>query len=100
MERYWILLSTIPTWSRCELSLFYSFFKTTVSKEIFLQSVLVFLVILTSGLQYLVQRINYKRDLERIELIVGKAKTAAWGLKMVPVVGKRKVHILPFSLTR
>ncbi|KAF8812521.1 DnaJ-domain-containing protein [Phlegmacium glaucopus] len=58
-----------------------------------LGSVFVFLTILTSGLQYLVQRINYKRDLERIERIVGKAKAAAWGPKMVPINGKRKVRV-------
>jgi DnaJ family protein C protein 1 len=52
----------------------------------------VFLIILTSGLQYLVQRINYKRDLKRIEHIVGKAKAAAWGPKMIPIDGKRKVR--------
>jgi len=55
--------------------------------------VFVFLIILTSGLQYLVQRINYKRDLQRIERIVGKAKAAAWGPKMIPVNGKRKVKV-------
>jgi hypothetical protein len=47
---------------------------------------------LTSGLQYVIQRINYKRDLERIELIVNKAKSAAWGPKLVPVSGRRKVN--------
>ena len=47
---------------------------------------------LTSGLQYVIQRINYKRDLERIELIVSKAKSAAWGPKLVPVSGRRKVN--------
>ena len=56
-----------------------------------------FLIILTSGLQYLVQRINYKRDLERIERIVGKAKAAAWGPKMIPIDGKRKVRSLPVT---
>lgn len=47
---------------------------------------------LTSGLQYVIQRINYKRDLERIELIVSKAKSAAWGPKLVPLSGRRKVN--------
>ena len=56
-----------------------------------------FLVILTSTLQYLVQRINYKRDLKRIERIVGKAKAAAWGPKMIPINGKRKVRSLLFT---
>ena len=45
----------------------------------------------------MVQRINYKRDLQRIERIVGKAKAAAWGPKMIPVNGKRKVRSLPFT---
>jgi curved DNA-binding protein CbpA len=58
-----------------------------------LGSVFVFLTMLTSGLQYVIQRINYKRDLARIELIVSKAKSAAWGPKLVPVSGKRKVRI-------
>ncbi|KIM46104.1 hypothetical protein M413DRAFT_441171 [Hebeloma cylindrosporum] len=58
-----------------------------------LGSVFVFLTMLTSGLQYVIQRINYKRDLERIELIVSKAKSAAWGPKLVPVSGRRKVRI-------
>ena len=40
----------------------------------------------------MIQRINYKRDLERIELIVSKAKSAAWGPKLVPVSGRRKVN--------
>ena len=45
----------------------------------------------------MVQSINYKRDLQRIERIVGKAKAAAWGPKMIPVNGKRKVRsLLPF----
>ena len=56
-----------------------------------------FLIILTSGLQYLVQRINYKRDLQRIERIVGKAKAAAWGPKMIPTNGRRKVRSLSFT---
>lgn len=57
-----------------------------------------FLIILTSGLQYLIQGLNYKRDLERIERIVGKAKAAAWGPKMVPINGQRKVRSYDFYL--
>ena len=34
---------------------------------------------------------NYKRDLVRIEHITGKAKAAAWGPKLVPIAGQRKV---------
>ncbi|KAF4619891.1 hypothetical protein D9613_005300 [Agrocybe pediades] len=58
-----------------------------------LGSVMVFLAIVTSGLQYLIQNINYKKDLERIEHITGKAKATAWGPKMVPVKGQRKVRV-------
>ena len=52
---------------------------------------LVFLVLITSGLQYLVQRMNYNRDLKRIEWIVGQARQAAWGAKLNPIEGQRKV---------
>ncbi|KAF6762257.1 DnaJ domain-containing protein [Ephemerocybe angulata] len=52
-----------------------------------------FLIIVTSGLQYMVQGFNYKKDLARIEQITGKAKAAAWGPKMVPIAGKRKVRV-------
>ncbi|KAF9485276.1 DnaJ-domain-containing protein [Pholiota conissans] len=55
--------------------------------------VTIFLTILTSSLQFMIQKINYKKDLERIELIVSKAKGAAWGSKMVPIPGKRKVRV-------
>ena len=55
------------------------------------QTVLVFLVLITSGLQYLVQKMNYNRDLKRIEWIVGQARSAAWGTKLTPVDGQRKV---------
>lgn len=56
------------------------------------QAVLVFLAMLSSGLQYLVQSLNYKRDLGRIESIVSQARTAAWGAKLVPTSeGQRKV---------
>ncbi|KDR83660.1 hypothetical protein GALMADRAFT_235985 [Galerina marginata CBS 339.88] len=58
-----------------------------------LGSVFVFLTILTSGLQYVIQRINYRKDLERIDFITGKAKAAAWGPKMIPVNGQRKVRV-------
>ncbi|KIJ99385.1 hypothetical protein K443DRAFT_680008 [Laccaria amethystina LaAM-08-1] len=58
-----------------------------------LGSVFVFLTILTSGLHYIIQRINYKRDLERIQVIISKAKAAAWGPKLVPIDGRRKVKV-------
>ena len=49
---------------------------------------------LTSGLQYVIQWINYKRDLERIELIVSKAKSAAWGPKFGSGQWKEKGEFL------
>lgn len=58
-----------------------------------LGTVLVFLIILTSGLQYLVQTLNYKRDLRRVELAIRDARLAAWGPKMEPLQGKRKVKV-------
>ncbi|KDQ64560.1 hypothetical protein JAAARDRAFT_28204 [Jaapia argillacea MUCL 33604] len=58
-----------------------------------LVTVLAFLTILTSGLQYLVHNMNYKRDLARIEKFVTDAKTAAWGAKMIPLEGQRKVRV-------
>lgn len=97
MERYWVLLFAIPTWSRREFILSFLYLLTFLRDGSFFQFVFVFLIILTSGLQYLVQRINYRRDLKRIERIVGKAKAAAWGPKMIPVNGKRKVRSLPFT---
>ncbi|CCM01606.1 uncharacterized protein FIBRA_03666 [Fibroporia radiculosa] len=59
-----------------------------------LGTVFVFLTILSSALQYLVQRMNYKRDLARIEQIIGEARSAAWGSKMTPTSeGQRKVKV-------
>lgn len=55
------------------------------------QEVSIFLISLTSLLQYIVQRMTYKADLQRIEKIVSEAKLAAWGPKMIPVQGSRKV---------
>jgi DnaJ family protein C protein 1 len=58
------------------------------------QTVLVFLAVLSTGLHYVIQRINYKRDLARIEYIISQAKQAAWGPKLLPVGGRRKVGFL------
>jgi len=58
-----------------------------------LGTVLVFLTASTSALQLLIQKINYKKDLARIELITGRAKRAAWGPKMIPLTGQRKVRV-------
>ncbi|KAI9063266.1 DnaJ-domain-containing protein [Trametes sanguinea] len=58
-----------------------------------LGTVLTFLVILTSGLQYLVQKMNYNRDLKRIQDIREKARAAAWGTRTSPQEGQRKVKV-------
>ncbi|KAI0268247.1 DnaJ-domain-containing protein [Gloeopeniophorella convolvens] len=58
-----------------------------------LGTVLVFLTILTSGLHYVVQRMNYKRDLARIEHILEQARSTAWGPKMIPLGNRRKVKV-------
>ncbi|CUA67809.1 putative J domain-containing protein C2E1P5,03 [Rhizoctonia solani] len=58
-----------------------------------LGSVLTFLALLTCILQYFVQKMNYTRDLERVRDLVNRAKLAAWGPRMVPVEGSRKVRI-------
>jgi hypothetical protein len=40
---------------------------------------------------------NYKRDLERVERFVREARASAWGPKMIPTEGKKKVrgYLLP-----
>ncbi|KAF7301744.1 J domain-containing protein [Mycena indigotica] len=58
-----------------------------------LGSVFVFLILATSGFQYAAQHVNYRRDLSRIEDIVNNARQAAWGPRMVPIDGKRKVKV-------
>jgi len=63
-----------------------------------LQEVLIFLTLLTSLLQYMVQRMTYQSDLRRIVTIISDAKVAAWGPKMIPVDGKRKVSTHPKKL--
>jgi len=56
-------------------------------------TVLTFLVFLTTGLQYMVQRLNYTKDLERIERIRQDAKKAAWGNRLVPPEGRKQVKV-------
>ncbi|KAH9943460.1 DnaJ-domain-containing protein [Epithele typhae] len=58
-----------------------------------LGTVAVFLIITTSGVQYVVQKLNYNRDLKRIDWIIEQARTAAWGSKMSPQDGQRKVKV-------
>ncbi|KAJ6628703.1 DnaJ domain-containing protein [Mycena sp. CBHHK59/15] len=58
-----------------------------------LGSVLIFLVIVTSGFHYIVQHINYRSDLQRVNRFVKEAQLAAWGPKLIPVEGQRKVKV-------
>src|ERR1700753_1794418 len=58
-----------------------------------LGTVLTFLTLLTSALQYTVQKLNHKRDMERIDRLVKAARAVAWGPKGIPVDGKRKVRV-------
>ncbi|KAL4081676.1 DnaJ domain-containing protein [Scleroderma yunnanense] len=58
-----------------------------------LGAVLMFLTMLTTGLQYLVQRTNYQRDLNRVRRTIGDARLAAWGPKMAQLEGRRKVKV-------
>jgi DnaJ family protein C protein 1 len=55
--------------------------------------VLAFLVLITSGMHYLVQGVAYRRDTARVAELVGAAKAAAWGPRLVPVDGRRKVRV-------
>ncbi|GJJ07607.1 hypothetical protein Clacol_001810 [Clathrus columnatus] len=57
------------------------------------ETAIAFLILLTSGLQYLVQGMNYRSDLARIERFAAKARLAAWGPKLHPIEGKRKVKV-------
>ncbi|KAF9226548.1 DnaJ-domain-containing protein [Gyrodon lividus] len=58
-----------------------------------LGTVLVFLTLLTSALQYLVHKMNYKRDIEKVREAIREARLAAWGQRMVPLEGRRKVKV-------
>ncbi|KAH9853494.1 DnaJ-domain-containing protein [Lenzites betulinus] len=85
-ERYdFFYKNGVPTWRGT--GYYYSRFRPGLG------TVLTFLVILTSGLQYLVQKMNYNRDLKRVEQIRDQARAAAWGAKMTPVEGQRKVRV-------
>ncbi|KAI0081750.1 DnaJ-domain-containing protein [Panus rudis PR-1116 ss-1] len=63
-------------------------------------SVLVFLTLLSSVLQYVIQRLNYRRDLDRIKTIREQAKTAAWGNMLSPPTGPKKVKVNLGGATR
>jgi len=56
-------------------------------------TVFTFLVFLTTGLQFMVQKLNYARDLERVEKIRHDARTTAWGNRLIPPEGQKKVRV-------
>ncbi|KAJ7638894.1 DnaJ domain-containing protein [Roridomyces roridus] len=58
-----------------------------------LGTALVFLIFVSSGFHYIIQRINYRTDIERIDRFVKAAQQAAWGPKLVPIEGQRKVRV-------
>ncbi|KAF8745954.1 hypothetical protein AX14_004249 [Amanita brunnescens Koide BX004] len=58
-----------------------------------LGTVSLFLIIISSILQYVIQGINYKSDSKRVQHIIKEARLAAWGAKLVPVPGQRKVKV-------
>ena len=86
-----LLLLAFPPRSRRKS--FYTLTKSQQLTSISYKAVLSFLVFLTSLLQYMVQRINHKKDLARIELILVRARKAAWGPKLIPTGGQRKVRV-------
>jgi len=85
-ERYdFFYKNGVPTWRGT--GYYYSRFRPGLG------SVFVFLVILTSGLQYMVQKMNYNSDMKRIQDFVKRAQEKAWGPSLVPLEGRRKVRV-------
>ncbi|TRM67735.1 DnaJ-domain-containing protein [Schizophyllum amplum] len=58
-----------------------------------LGTVLGFLVVLSSTIQYIIQKVTYKSDLERVRRFMRDARAAAWGPTLNPVKGTRKVRV-------
>ncbi|KAJ7908269.1 DnaJ domain-containing protein [Mycena leptocephala] len=75
----------VPTWRGT--GYYYSRFRPGLG------SVFVFLILVTSGFHYIVQHMNYRTDLKRIERFVKQAQLAAWGPKLIPIEGQRKVKV-------
>ncbi|KAJ7682708.1 DnaJ domain-containing protein [Mycena polygramma] len=85
-ERYdFFYKNGVPTWRGT--GYYYSRFRPGLG------SVFVFLILVTSGFHYIVQHINYRNDSVRIERFVKEAQLAAWGPKLVPIEGQRKVKV-------
>lgn len=56
-------------------------------------SVSVFLVLLTSGVQYLVQSMTYRSEVAHVRVLIDRARSIAWGPKQTPLEGPRKVKV-------
>ncbi|KAJ7713756.1 DnaJ domain-containing protein [Mycena maculata] len=85
-ERYdFFYKNGVPTWRGT--GYYYSRFRPGLG------SVFVFLVLVTSGFHYIVQHLNYRSDLERVNRFVKEAQLVAWGPKLVPIEGQRKVKV-------
>jgi hypothetical protein len=61
---------------------------------IYPQFVSIFLILVTSGFHYTVQHITYRTDLQRVQRFIKEAQLAAWGPKLIPIEGQRKVRFL------
>ncbi|KLO08266.1 DnaJ-domain-containing protein [Schizopora paradoxa] len=85
-ERYdFFYKNGVPTWRGT--GYYYSRYRPGLG------SAVVFLVILTSGLQFGVQAYTYKSELARIDRFMNEARAAARGPKMNVIEGKRKVKV-------
>ncbi|KZO94800.1 DnaJ-domain-containing protein [Calocera viscosa TUFC12733] len=58
-----------------------------------LVSVSIFLVLLSSALQYLVQGMTYRKEVRQVRRLIAQARTIAWGPKQTPLEGPRKVRV-------
>ncbi|KZT62992.1 DnaJ-domain-containing protein, partial [Calocera cornea HHB12733] len=58
-----------------------------------LVSVSVFLVLLSSVLQYIVQAMTYRGEVTKVRKLIAQARTIAWGPKQNPIEGPRKVRV-------
>ncbi|EJU06169.1 DnaJ-domain-containing protein, partial [Dacryopinax primogenitus] len=58
-----------------------------------LVSVSIFLIFLSSALQYIVQMMTHRREVDHVRKLVTQARAVAWGPKGTPLDGPRKVRV-------
>ncbi|KAJ7283561.1 DnaJ domain-containing protein [Mycena rebaudengoi] len=75
----------VPTWRGT--GYYYSRFRPGLG------FVSIFLILVTSGFHYTVQHITYRTDLQRVQRFIKEAQLAAWGPKLIPIEGQRKVKV-------